>query len=162
MGISRDKSLLCPAFAAILTVFEADLLHSRLPFYLFMGLRMFEEQDELYAQGRTKPGNIVTNARGGDSWHNYGLAADYVLDGMIDKPGIQWSWNIKTDLNRDGVNDWSQMAGIAILHRLEPGYFWKKFPDVPHIQKCFGLKLVDVKELYSLGGLEGVWKECRD
>lgn len=38
--------------------------------------RSSEEQDELYAQGRTKPGNIVTRAKGGTSYHNYGLAID--------------------------------------------------------------------------------------
>lgn len=32
--------------------------------------RSRQEQDELYAQGRTTPGKIVTNARGGESQHN--------------------------------------------------------------------------------------------
>lgn len=36
------------------------------------------EQDELYKQGRAKPGKIVTNARGGDSWHNHRSAFDFV------------------------------------------------------------------------------------
>src|ERR1700676_5276576 len=40
------------------------------------GLRTYAEQDDLYAQGRTKPGNIVTNARGGYSNHNFGIAFD--------------------------------------------------------------------------------------
>ena len=38
------------------------------------GYRSIAEQDALYAQGRTAPGEIVTNARGGQSYHNYGLA----------------------------------------------------------------------------------------
>ena len=42
-------------------------------------LRTFAEQDALYAQGRTKAGSIVTKARGGQSYHNYGLAIDIVL-----------------------------------------------------------------------------------
>nr|MBA3805723.1 M15 family metallopeptidase [Acidobacteriota bacterium] len=42
------------------------------------GLRTFAEQDALFAQGRTKPGKVVTNARGGQSNHNYGLAVDVV------------------------------------------------------------------------------------
>jgi len=48
-------------------------------------LRTNEEQNELYAQGRTKPGNIVTNAKGGQSMHNYGLAIDFapVVNGNI-------------------------------------------------------------------------------
>src|SRR5699024_12147382 len=40
------------------------------------GYRSHAEQNALYAQGRTKPGNIVTNARRGQSLHNYGLALD--------------------------------------------------------------------------------------
>ncbi|SVE43245.1 uncharacterized protein METZ01_LOCUS496099, partial [marine metagenome] len=40
-------------------------------------LRTYAEQDDLYEQGRTEPGKIVTNARGGKSWHNFGLAIDF-------------------------------------------------------------------------------------
>ena len=40
------------------------------------GFRSVADQNTLYAQGRTQPGNIVTNARGGRSLHNYGLAVD--------------------------------------------------------------------------------------
>ncbi|MED0738884.1 M15 family metallopeptidase, partial [Aneurinibacillus thermoaerophilus] len=43
------------------------------------GYRSIAEQNELYAQGRTKPGKIVTNAKGGTSYHNYGLALDFAL-----------------------------------------------------------------------------------
>ena len=41
------------------------------------GYRSFAEQDKLYAQGRTEPGMKVTNARGGYSQHNWGIAADF-------------------------------------------------------------------------------------
>ena len=41
-------------------------------------LRTFEEQAELFAIGRTKPGKKVTNATAGESWHNFGLAFDVV------------------------------------------------------------------------------------
>src|SRR5690242_13033419 len=46
-------------------------------------LRSFERSNELYAQGRTKPGDIVSYAKGGQSYHNYGLAIDFVnqIDG---------------------------------------------------------------------------------
>ena len=45
---------------------------------IYCTYRSPEEQDGLYAQGRTKPGKIVTNARGGESFHNYGCAFDFV------------------------------------------------------------------------------------
>ena len=46
------------------------------PVRVTQGLRTYAEQDALYAQGRTTPGPIVTNARGGQSYHNFGLAID--------------------------------------------------------------------------------------
>lgn len=157
---SRDKSLLVPSLSAQLIDFETALRAAGLPFYLFMGLRSFEEQDALYAQGRARPGQIVTNARGGDSWHNYGLAADYVLDGMPEKPGLQWSWDNRADLNKDGKNDWQQMGELAESCGLEWGGRWKRFPDLPHVQNRFGLTLADVKELYRIGGIPEVWRHC--
>ena len=60
-------------------------------------LRTFKEQDDLYAIGRTKPGAKVTNAKGGYSFHNYGLALDIVL---ID--GASASWDVKKDFDGDG------------------------------------------------------------
>jgi peptidoglycan L-alanyl-D-glutamate endopeptidase CwlK len=156
MIISRDKKLLCPAFATILDLFEKKLQDAGLSFYLFMGLRTFEDQDELYAQGRTKPGEIVTNAKAGDSLHNYSLAADYVLDGQTEKPGIQWSWDTKADLNADGRNDWFQMGEIAENCGLVWGGCWKRFPDLPHVEMP-GLGLNEIKELYRLGGIKRVW-----
>lgn len=53
------------------------------------GFRSFAEQDKLYAQGRTnKSKPIVTNARGGYSAHNYGLAIDFVI--VSDEVGGQF------------------------------------------------------------------------
>jgi hypothetical protein len=158
---NKDKSVLYPKFADQLGDFESRLVVARLPFYLFMGLRTWAEQAELWAQGRTRPGKIVTKAQPGDSLHNYGIATDYVLDGMIEKPGVQWSWEIKADLNHDGRNDWVQMAEIAKACGLEAGFFWKKFPDAPHVQNAYGLKLAEIKAIYAdaKGNLQAVWDE---
>ena len=63
------------------------------------GLRTIEEQNELYAQGRTKPGKIVTNAKGGYSYHNFGLAFDFAIlkdDGSV-------SWNVDDKWKRVGA-----------------------------------------------------------
>ena len=45
------------------------------------GLRTPEQQTALYAQGRTAPGPIVTNAGPGSSYHNFGAAADVTPEG---------------------------------------------------------------------------------
>jgi peptidoglycan LD-endopeptidase CwlK len=159
--ISRDKNLLYPHFAEQLRYFESRLAAAKLSFYLFMALRTIECQDELYSQGRSLPGKIVTNARGGDSLHNYGLAADYVLDGSPEKPGIQWSWDTRADFNADGRNDWMQLGEIAESCGMEWGGHWKRLPDLPHVQNKYGLTLAEIKEIYRSGhGIKAVWAEC--
>ncbi len=59
--------------------------------YIYEGFRTNARQDELYAIGRTVEGKVVTNAQAGQSFHNYGLAFDWVplmrvvkADGMYD------------------------------------------------------------------------------
>jgi peptidoglycan L-alanyl-D-glutamate endopeptidase CwlK len=182
----RDhKELLFPPFAVQLRAFEERLHDAGLLFYLFCGLRTWDEQAAEYAKGRTTPGppcahkgesrprpvgscpmhplgNIVTKARPGESWHCFGLAADYVLDGMIEKPGIQWSWNLKADLNADGHNDWEQMAQIAKECGLESAWYWVNFPEAPHVQNRFGLTLAQAQGFFAIGGLARVWQEITD
>lgn len=103
-------------------------------------LRTFEEQDALYAQGRTKPGKVVTNARGGQSYHNYGLAVDIVL--LIDKDGNGTydtaSWDRNADTDQDGQKDWEEVVFVFKMHGWEWGGDWTSFKDYPHFQKTYG------------------------
>lgn len=87
-------------------------------------LRTNAEQDALYAIGRTKPGKVVTNARGGESYHNYGLAADFclIVDGKV-------SWAVD--------KNWAAVIAIFESYGWESGHRWK-FKDSPHVQKTFG------------------------
>lgn len=97
------------------------------------GLRTVEEQNELYAQGRTKPGKIVTNARGGYSYHNFGLAFDFAVlnaDGSV-------NWNVD--------KKWKRVGALGKSLGLEWGGDWKKFKDYPHFQYTFGLSLTDLR-----------------
>ena len=55
-----------------------DCLGKNLLVYIYCGYRSSREQDELYKIGRETPGSKVTNARGGQSFHNYGRAIDWV------------------------------------------------------------------------------------
>lgn len=97
------------------------------------GFRNIAEQDALYAQGRTKPGSIVTNAKGGSSFHNYGLAIDFCLlhkDGSV-------SFSITEDTDKDKLKDWDEV--VTAFKRFgwehgDRGYF-----DNPHFQKVYGL-----------------------
>jgi peptidoglycan L-alanyl-D-glutamate endopeptidase CwlK len=100
------------------------------------GLRTFAEQDALYAQGRTRPGNIVTNAKAGHSNHNYGLALDFVL--------IKGGYDMKADDDHDGIADWLEVVAIAKLFGFEWGGDWITFKDNPHIEMTFGLSIKDL------------------
>lgn len=117
-------------------------------------LRTFKEQDDLYAQGRTKPGNIVSYAKGGQSYHCYGLAIDVVL--LIDKDGNgtheSASWDFKTDFDADGMSDWEEidyvfkMYGWDGLYKAN-GTRW----DLPHFQKTFGFTTPQLLAMVNSG-----------
>jgi peptidoglycan L-alanyl-D-glutamate endopeptidase CwlK len=95
------------------------------------GLRSVEEQNELYAQGRTKAGKKVTNAKGGQSIHNYGLAVDICL--IIDNKTA--SWDTTKDWDNDQVADWYECVKIFAKYGWEWGGNWKNFKDLPHFEK---------------------------
>ncbi|MFD1361199.1 M15 family metallopeptidase [Lentibacillus salinarum] len=104
--------------------------------------RSNEKQDELYKQGRTKDGSIVTYAQGGESYHNYGLAVDYALrnhNGDV-------SWDIHYDGNNNGESDWFEVADMAKELGFEWGGDWSNFKDYPHLQMDFGLSIDQLKQ----------------
>lgn len=95
------------------------------------GLRTFKEQDDLYAIGRTKTGKKVTNAKAGQSIHNYGLAVDICL--LID--GKEASWDTAKDWDNDKVADWYECVKIFAKYGWDWGGNWKSFKDLPHFEK---------------------------
>lgn len=86
------------------------------------GTRTYAEQNELYAQGRTKPGQIVTKARGGYSWHNFGLAFDIGIFSKDDKTYYGES------------NSYAECGRIGKELGLQWGGDWEDFQDEPHFQ----------------------------
>ena len=118
-------------------------------------LRTFAEQDALYAQGRTKAGAKVTNARGGASYHNYGMAIDIVLLVDKDKNGTfeTASWDVKTDFDGDGKSDWQEVVAIFKRYGYEWGGDWK-FNDAPHFQKTFGKSVAELQSLHNAGKVD--------
>ncbi|AIQ54127.1 M15 family metallopeptidase [Paenibacillus sp. FSL R7-0331] len=107
-----------------------------IPIVITQGMRTIAEQNALYAQGRTKPGNIVTNARGGTSYHNYGLAIDFAL---LLPDGKNVSWDISRDGNKDKIADWQQVAQEAKKLGFAWGGDWTSFKDYSHLEMTFGL-----------------------
>lgn len=111
-------------------------------------LRTFKQQDDLYAQGRTVLFNSfgnrlgkVTNAKGGQSIHNYGLALDIVL---INNNSA--SWDVAKDYDGDGKSDWMEVTNIFKENGWEWGGDWVGLLDKPHFQKTFGYSW---RELFS-------------
>lgn len=92
------------------------------------GLRTFDEQNKLFAQ-RPK----VTNAKGGQSIHNYGLAFDFCL-----ADGGRTIWDTVKDFDKDKVADWMEVVKVFKA----AGYVWggdfRSIVDKPHFEKTFG------------------------
>lgn len=107
------------------------------------GLRTIAEQDALYAQGRNgDKRQKVTNAKGGSSYHNYGLAIDFAL--LYDKDGDgkfeELSWDTAKDFDRDGIIDWQEVVKVFENLGWQWGGKFRTFKDYPHIEKSFGFK----------------------
>lgn len=120
-------------------------------YYPISGYRSVEEQNDLFAQGRTKPGQIVTKARGGQSVHNFSAAMDFCADGNKDRAGLQPNWDTKS---------YKLLADQAQAIGLEAGYYWKSFPDSPHLQlplSKHGITLKQLLSIYNSGKLPAVW-----
>jgi peptidoglycan L-alanyl-D-glutamate endopeptidase CwlK len=113
------------------------------------GLRTWNEQDALYAQGRTQPGNIVTNAPGGYSAHNFGYAVDFV-----DMLGVLPDWN-RLD------SQWQEILEKAVNYGLAEGATWRTFPDFPHLYlKELPADPDDtMRYIFMEKGLSGVWAD---
>ena len=112
-------------------------------------LRTDKEQNDLFAIGRTVKGRKVTNARGGHSFHNFGLAFDIVL--LIDTDGNGTfetaSWDTLKDFDGDRVADWMEVVRIAKSFGWEWGGDFKSFKDQPHFQKSFGKTTAELRKL---------------
>jgi len=107
-------------------------------------LRTWGEQDALYAQGRTAPGVIRTYARGGESFHNFGMAFDIVLleSGRVTWDARHRGWRVAGEIG----------TGLGLLW----GGNWKSLKDLPHFEMRGQLTLRDCRSLHT-GGLPAVW-----
>ncbi len=92
---------------------------------LVQGRRTVAHQNKLFAQGRTTRGRKVTNARGGQSYHNYGLATDWA--GVNDDGSINWNM------------PYAEIASFAEreLDLYWGGHFPAQTRDAPHLEYRF-------------------------
>lgn len=107
-----------------------------------------EEQDALFNK-RPK----VTNAKGWQSIHNYGLAFDIVLlyDNNGDGTFEEASWSQIRDFDKDSKADWMEVTNLFKSRGWEWGGDWKKFKDAPHFQMAFGFDWKVLKQRVDRG-----------
>jgi len=123
-------------------------MHSNVQIIVTQGIRSFEESDRLYALGRTikgdnaspehPMGDIVTNAPGGSSPHNYGLAWDFemITNGKVD-------WVVGPI--------WLQVVAIVKKHGFAWGGDFKSIKDCPHFENWCGYKWRDLRAMHEAG-----------
>lgn len=104
-------------------------------------LRTFEEQELLYEKGRSRPGQIVTNARPGSSYHNYGLAIDFAL-----QVNGKLIWTV--------TKDWLTVANIFKARGWSWGGDWKSLKDYPHVEKTLGHHWSELLSLHNAGKVD--------
>lgn len=127
---SRNINDLHPRLRAIFVRFDSAMIKAGIDFIVTCTYRNDRDQDALFAQGRTAAGRVVTNAKAGQSKHNYvgdnerpaSLAFDIVImtngkpDWNIDNP----AWKIAGKIGKSVGLEW---AGD-----------WKSFKEYPHFQ----------------------------
>jgi len=85
--------------------------------------RSIAQQNALYAQGRTAPGKIVTNAKGGQSNHNYGVAVDLF---QYSDDGNEAIWEVD--------DNFKKIIAAMKAKGFKWGGDWKSFKDYPHFE----------------------------
>lgn len=147
-----DLARLHPAFRARLVELHAACLRRGSLMVATSGGRTYDEQEALYAKGRTAPGEIVTRARPGRSAHNFLAAADLVTDADA---------NLATGLQPDYSDPaYVVMGEEAARLGLEWGGTWKSIHDTPHVQlalEAHGLTMAALDRAYRSGGYKAVF-----
>jgi peptidoglycan LD-endopeptidase CwlK len=106
---------------------------------IISGTRTYAEQAEIHAQGRTRPGKIVTRAGPGQSHHNFGIA-----------------WDI--GVFRDGAclaesPLYKKLGKLGKIIGLEWGGDWSALVDQPHYQLRTGLGLAELRQHFEAGAV---------
>lgn len=131
---SRKIQDLHPKVATMAAMMIAECKTVGVDLLITSTFRDCESQDALFAQGRTAPGRIVTNAKGGQSFHNYRVAFD-VVPLINGKP----QWDVSDPV-------WKQVGAIGKQCGLEWAGDWKRFKEYPHFQYTNNLTIADFQK----------------
>lgn len=133
--MSRDISLLHPKLRIIVAKVIDQCKKQGLPILITDCYRTEKEQRDLYAQGRTKAGNIVTNVNYPYSTHCWGVAFDFCR-------------NVKGREYDDSDGFFRKVAAIAKPYGLSWGGDWKSFVDKPHLELTEFSSIATLIKLY--------------
>lgn len=141
MRANRDTTLLAPQFRemVIAALSEAQLMGVDL--HIYEGFRSLERQQYLWDSGRSRPGPIVTNAKPGQSAHNWGLAAD-----LVAKVDGKWSWDEKKVPYKKLVALYEKIG----LKSLAPF-------ELVHVEYTGKLRTSEMAEFVRLFGMDALW-----
>ncbi len=141
----REQALdaLHPQFRERVVNALATLATEGIPFRVFEAFRQPERQQWLFAQGRTRPGAVVTKARPWESFHQFGLAVDLVLF-----EGGRWSW----DDSGPRAAPWRRMGEVVAAVGLRTLSF-----ERPHAELPVSLATWDSGELLASG--DATWRD---
>jgi peptidoglycan L-alanyl-D-glutamate endopeptidase CwlK len=153
-NVSEQRlSKIYPGLAAKLRKMDEILSAEGIVLRIVQGLRTYDEQAALYAQGRTTPGQRVTNASAGSSYHNYGLAVDVV-------PGMRGTQTWQPNWNPDHP-DFKRMIEVGKSLGLVSGADFHHLPDYDHFQLTgvlpIGAPTAEAKQALISKGMEAVW-----
>jgi peptidoglycan LD-endopeptidase CwlK len=139
-GDSRSLDDLDPRVAAMCRQHIALCAAEGITLSVTFTYRSDETQAALYAQGRTVPGHIVTNAKPGESFHNYGLAYDVVP--LKPNGAADWDTSNKTG----AAKRWQRIGAIGKSLGLRWGGDFNSIKDLPHFEWSGDLTLSDLKK----------------
>lgn len=127
---SRKISDLHPALQRPAQKFIDDCADADIELLVTCTYRSNAEQGDAYAQGRTAPGKIITNAQPGQSMHNKtlnGKPAAQALDVVPIRFG-KAIWDSKDPV-------WQRIVLIGEANGFEWAGRWKRMREFPHFQK---------------------------
>jgi peptidoglycan LD-endopeptidase CwlK len=130
---SRSLDDLFPVVKDKATAFLAAAAAQHIDVIITSTYRDAEAQAALYAQGRSAPGNIVTNAKPGESYHNWKCAFDFV--------GLRFGrpvWDAADPM-------WGYLGELGESVGLEWAGRWKTFKEQAHFQYTGGLTLAQLQ-----------------
>jgi len=138
---SRDLGDLHPYMRELTQHLLARAERAGIPLTVICTSRSMDEQAALYAQGRSRPGPIVTDARPGYSYHNFGLAVDVVPTRLL----TLRNWGETPNYREEARAIWHQLGAIGVDIGLKWGGDFPTIKDRPHFEWSDGLSLAQLR-----------------